>query len=177
MTEYVSRVLKTHAIKNSSELASRNIPLMTLLKEIDPTQKYFLYPESCEPGKLLKENKKDGITKEKAIYSEFLKKGNQTLVEYLKQNILTETQKKHIKKSINLLHKHKIVHGDLHGYNFIFLDGLPRIIDFSKHVLNSSKQLIKKEKEYVNDVFPEFDLKKNNNSQKLHDLYNEIKLV
>lgn len=175
MKPYVSRVLKTHVINDSSELVSRNIPLITKLKEIDPTQKYFLYPESCQPGKLTKENIKDGITKQKALYSEFLKKGNESLTEYLKSNVLTEKQKKHMKKGINLLHKNKIVHGDLHSCNFIFLDGLPRIIDFSKHVLNSSKQLIEKEKEYVKQVFPEFDLKKDNNIQKIYDLHEEIK--
>jgi hypothetical protein len=175
MSSYVSRVLKTHVYNDSSELVSRNIPLITKLKEIDPKQKYLLYPESCEIGKLTKENLNDGITEEKAKYSEFLKKGTQTLLKFNKSNTLTEKQEKHLKKSINLLHKHNIVHGDLHNQNFIFLeDNLPRLIDFSKSIINSTKELLQKEKDYIKQVFPNFDLMKNNNREKLYELHKEL---
>ena len=174
MSSYVSRVLKTHVHNNPSELVSHNIPLITKLKDIDPKQKYFLYPESCEIGELTKENLNDGITKEKAEYSEFLKKATKTLLKFNKSNTLTEKQKKHLKKSINLLHKHNIVHGDLHNQNIMFLDDLPRLIDFSKSIINSSKELIQKEKEYVKHVFPDFDLMKKNNREKLYELHKEL---
>lgn len=174
MSSYVSRVLKTHVHNNPSELVSHNIPLITKLKDIDPKQKYFLYPESCEIGELTKENLNDGITKEKAEYSEFLKKATKTLLKFNKSNTLTEKQKKHLKKSINLLHKHNIVHGDLHNQNIMFLDDLPRLIDFSKSIINSSKELIQKEKEYIKQVFPNFDLMKKNNREKLYELHKEL---
>ena len=56
---------------------------------------------------------------------------------------------KGIAKSINLLHKHNIVHGDLHNQNIMFLDDLPRLIDFSKSIINSTKELLQKEKDYI----------------------------
>jgi serine/threonine protein kinase len=175
MSSYVSRVIKTHSRHNPSELVSRNLPLITKLKDIDPNQKYFLYPESCEIGELTDENLKDGITKEKAEFSEFLKKATKTLLKFNKTNTLTEKQKKHLKKSINLLHKHNIVHGDLHNQNIMFLeDDLPRLIDFSKSIINSSKELIQKEKDYIKQVFPNFDLMKKNNREKLEELHEEL---
>jgi hypothetical protein len=33
---------------------------MEKLKKIDPEQKYFIYPEHCDPGELLDSNREDG---------------------------------------------------------------------------------------------------------------------
>jgi hypothetical protein len=53
-------------------------------------------------------------------------------------------------------------------------DDLPRLIDFSKSIINSSKELIQKEKDYIKQVFPNFDLMKKNNREKLEELHEEL---
>jgi len=75
MTKYVTRVSKR---PNVTELISKSHKhLIEKLKEIDPSQKYFYYPEYCEPGALSQDNKVDGITYTNKKYSELLLKGSE----------------------------------------------------------------------------------------------------
>jgi serine/threonine protein kinase len=171
MTGYVSRVSKE---SNFDEITSKeNKKIINKLKKIDPDQKYFLYPEYCIPGELTEENKKDGVTEKNKKYSEIMKKGNEdwwkyydatyrnrTWKEFLKgrkKKILveseekaTEKQIKHLFEGIELLHKNKILHNDLHPGNVITgSDGLPRIIDFARSIHNAPKALYKIEKDFM----------------------------
>jgi hypothetical protein len=63
MKKYTSRVLiKSRRAKPERDLISNNNALIKKLMLIDPSQKYFIYPEQCEAGDLLDENIDDGVT-------------------------------------------------------------------------------------------------------------------
>jgi serine/threonine protein kinase len=145
--------------------------IINKLKEIDPDQKYFFYPQYCTPGKLSEENEKDGVTEELKKYSEYMKKGEGDWGKYYKTQYRTRTWKEFFKgrkkyiqepskekpvqeqidyviKAVELLHKHKILHGDLLPGNILTgPDGLPRIIDFARSIYDPPKIFYKAEME------------------------------
>ena len=150
--KYVARISKT---KNINNLITKSYPeLITLLHKIDPKQKYFYYPEPCTITSLTDENKQDGITK----FVEIVKKGNDKWFDWRnpdKWNEPTKKQLNHLRKAIALLHKNKIVHGDLHGDNIVHgADGLPRIIDFTEAVTDSPDNYIQQEEDFVSRGWP-----------------------
>lgn len=161
MTGFVTRVSKK---PNFDEVMSKDRKkIIDKLKKIDPDQKYFFYPQYCTPGKLSEENKEDGATEELKKYSEYMRKGesdwhryyqviyrNRTWKEFFKGRkklILEQDRQKppqeqvnHLIKGVELLHKHKITHEDLHPGNILTgPDGLPRIIDFARAVYDPPK--------------------------------------
>jgi serine/threonine protein kinase len=176
MSKYVTRVSKKASV---NELISKSQKqLIEKLKEIDPSQKYFYYPEYCEPGALNQDNKLDGVTYTNKKYSELLLKGSEMWNPMTRQKrswkgffkgkkigkkvAMTpknEKQLKHLQEAIELLHRNKIVHGDLHGRNVVISaeDDLPRIIDFEYSTINSSEKSIEQEKEHFEDAFPSLD--------------------
>lgn len=176
MTKYVSRVSKR---MKWDDIASKDHPkLMKKLKEIDPDQKYFYYPQYCEPGPMLKENKLDGVNYENKKYSEIILKGNDVwnpqgrknrswqgflkgkkMGRKVEFNGRTNEQLEHLKKAIDLLHDNDIVHHDLHGQNVIIADdGLPRIIDFGFAAVDSPQSAIELEKAYIDFAWPSLDV-------------------
>lgn len=172
MEGYVTRIPFN---KNMKELASKDRKQVTkVLKKIDPDQKYFLYANYCTPGKLSEENKKDGVTDENKKYSEYIKKGTRDFYREYLPDYTTRTWKEffkgkkkyvkksnpeipqelkdHIRKSVELLHKNKIVHLDLHYGNIIVgEDDLPRIIDFSESIYDPPDKVY----EYDNQMLEE----------------------
>ena len=176
MSKYVTRISKKASV---TELISKSQKqLIEKLKEIDPSQKYFYYPEYCEPGALNQDNKLDGVTYTNKKFSELLIKGSEMWNPLTRQKRSwngffkgksigkksamtpkTEQQLKHLQEAVELLHKNKIVHKDLHGKNVVISaeDNLPRIIDFEKSTLNSSEKSIEQEREHFEDVFPSLD--------------------
>jgi len=176
MSKYVTRIAKKASV---NELISKSQKqLIEKLKEIDPSQKYFYYPEYCEPGPLNQDNKLDGVTYTNKKYSELLLKGSEMWNPLTRQKRSwkgffkgkktgkktpmtpkNEKQLKHLQEAIELLHKNKIVHGDLHGRNVVISaeDELPRIIDFEYSTINSSEKSIEQEREHFEDVFPSLD--------------------
>uniref|UniRef100_A0A6C0KH33 Protein kinase domain-containing protein n=1 Tax=viral metagenome TaxID=1070528 RepID=A0A6C0KH33_9ZZZZ len=176
MSKYVSRVSKR---MKWDDIASKDHPkLMKKLAELDPEQKYFYYPQYCEPGAMLKENKLDGVTYEKKKYSEIILRGNdvwnslgrknRSWQGFLKGKKLgkktefagrSQEQLDHLKKAIDLLHDNDIVHHDLHGQNVIIADdGMPRIIDFGFATVDSPQSAIELEKAYIDFSWPSLDV-------------------
>jgi serine/threonine protein kinase len=176
MSKYVSRISKR---MKWDDIASKDHPkLIKKLHELDPGQKYFYYPEHCEPGPMLKENKLDGVNYENKKYSEILLRGNDVWNSLGRKNRSWEgflkgkkTGKKvefagrsseqldHLKKAIDLLHDNDIVHHDLHGQNVIIADdGMPRIIDFGFATVDSPQSAIELEKAYVDFAWPSLDV-------------------
>lgn len=156
MSEYVARVPNRKTI---DEVISKSYPLLiNLLKKIDPKQLYFYYPESCEFDMLTDENIQDGITENNKKYVEILKRGNEKWFDWRHMENWKNPSKKqlnHLRKAIDLLHKHKIVHGDLNGDNVIYgNDNLPRIIDFTQSVHNAPKDYIEQEETFVKRGWP-----------------------
>lgn len=169
MTGMVTRLLKEG---DMDALLSRwNPELIEKLKEIDPDQKYFFYPEYCEPGKLSEQNIEDGATEENKIYSEVMKKGFETWgltlykrrswMDYLagRKAWINENKKykkmfDHLIKGVEILHEHKICHNDLHPGNIIMArDRLPRIIDFGEATMNSPKRKLNAEINYIKSYY------------------------
>ena len=172
MSKYVSRVSKR---EREQDIVSKNHKkLIKKLKEIDPDQKHFYYPEYCEPGVMLEENKNDGATYKNKKYSELVLRGNdewnpmvrknRSWVGFLKGKKIgrklpapqrTKEQEEYLLKSIKLLHDNDIDHGDLHGRNVIMADdGMPRIIDFGSSIIDAKKSDIDAENELVEDNWP-----------------------
>ena len=150
--KHVARVSKT---KNINNLITKSYPeLVALLHKIDPKQKYLYYPEPCTVTKLTDENKQDGVTK----FVEIVKKGNDKWFDWRNPNKWVEPTKKelaHLRRAITLLHKNKIVHGDLHGDNIIRgADGLPRIIDFTEAVTDAPDDYVQQEEEFIERGWP-----------------------
>lgn len=158
MKKYTSRVVtKSQRRKQERDLVSNNIGLIQKLKEIDPDQKYLIYPDNCEVGDLLEENITDGVTEDNKHLSEFLIKAGVTWKEYTKKKKPSAKQKAHIIKAIELLHKHHIVHGDLHCKNIVMGDdNLPRLIDFGNSVYDSPDEWVDDERQIVDIVYPQF---------------------
>ena len=175
MSKYVTRVSKREKYE---DLVSKDHPrLIKRLKEIDPDQQYFYYPEYCTPGNLSEENKLDGITYKNKKYSEILLKGSdewnpiantaRSWVGFLKRKARgkklpmtakTQEQLDHLAKAIKLLHDNGIVHGDLHGRNVIMADDeMPRIIDFEYALVDTKEKHIEAEKNYIEDSWPSLD--------------------
>jgi len=174
MSGYVTRIVKNG--DKSDLLTVSNPQVIELLKRIDPDQKFFYYPEYCEPGQLSEENIADGVTEENKAASEYVMKGyrpfgalamkRRNWMEYflgrkqwLNQNKKFQPAIDHIIEGVELLHKHKIAHNDLHSGNIIMAkDNLPRIIDFGEATLNSSKKVLSIEmdaiKEFYNSYVP-----------------------
>lgn len=170
MTRKVSRVLKKSKRDKENLLGSH--PVLPILREIDPKQKYFVYPETCEHGELLPENVEDGVTEEDKEYSEVLEKGG----EVWKNVIPTEKQKKYLLSAIKKLHTGRVVHGDIHNYNIIIgQDGMPRIIDFGHASVNATDKMIDLEKAYVKHAFPKF--KRYKETARLEKLRNAIQQI
>jgi serine/threonine protein kinase len=175
MSKYVSRVSKREKYE---DLVSKDHPrLIKKLKELDPDQQYFYYPEYCTPGNLSEDNKLDGITYKNKKYSEILLKGSnewnpisnkaRSWVGFLKgkargkklpMTAKTQEQLDHLAKAIKLLHDNGIVHGDLHGRNVIMADDeMPRIIDFEYALVDTKEKHIEAEKSYIEDAWPSLD--------------------
>lgn len=175
MSKYVSRISKR---ENKEDIVSKDHPrLIKKLKEIDPEQKYFFYPEYCQPGTLSEQNKLDGITYKNKMYSEIVLKGSEVwnpkinkkrswaaflkgkkLGKKLPMSEKSVAQLEHLKKAIDLLHDNHILHGDLHGKNVIMADdGMPRIIDFGTSLLEAPNRGIEWEKADIEDSWPTLD--------------------
>jgi len=175
MSKYVSRMSKR---ESKEDLVSKDHPrLIRKLKEIDPEQKYFFYPEYCQPGALSEQNKLDGVTYKNKMYSEIVLKGSdvwnpiiskkRSWAAFLKGKKLGKklpmpkksiAQIDYLKTAIDLLHDNHIVHGDLHGKNVIMADdGMPRIIDFGKSLLDAPARILEWEKNKVEDTMPSLD--------------------
>lgn len=175
-SKYVSRVSKR---ENMSDIASKDHPkLMKKLAQLDPDQKYFYYPQYCEPGAMLKENKLDGVSYTNKKFSELILRGNdvwnslgrknRSWEGFLKGKKIgkkvefagrTQEQLDHLKKAIDLLHDNDIAHHDLHGQNVIIADdGMPRIIDFGFATLDSPQSAIELEKAYIDFAWPSLDV-------------------
>lgn len=171
MTGYVTRVSME---PNFDEIMSKDRKkIINKLKKIDPDQKYFFYPQYCTPGKLSEENMKDGVTDELKKYSEYMKKGESDWHRYYKVQyryrnwkeffkgrkklILEQNRERppqeqidHLMKGVELLHKNKIYHGDLHPGNILTgPDGLPRIIDFARSTYDAPKFYYKDEMDHL----------------------------
>jgi serine/threonine protein kinase len=176
MSKYVSRVSKR---MKWDDIASKDHPkLIKKLQEIDPDQKYFYYPQYCEPGPMLKENKLDGVNYENKKYSEIILRGNdvwnslgrknRSWQGFLKGKKIgkkvefagrSSEQLDHLKKAIDLLHDNDIVHHDLHGQNVIIADdGMPRIIDFGFATVDSPQSALELEKAYIDFAWPSLDV-------------------
>ena len=158
MKKYTTRVVtKSQRKKSERDLVSNNTGLIQKLKEIDPEQKYLIYPDKCEVGDLLEENIADGVTEDNKHLSEFLIKAGVTWREYSKTKKPSVKQKAHIIKAIELLHKHNIVHGDLHYKNMVIADdNLPRLIDFGHSVYDVPDEWVDDERQIVDIVYPKF---------------------
>jgi hypothetical protein len=172
MKGLVTRFLKDGDI--DSLLSKWNPELIEKLKEIDPEQKYFFYPEYCVPGDLSKENIEDGVTEENKKYSEVMKKGfetwgisiykRRTWMNYLAgRKVWINENKKYLKmfehliKGVELLHSQKICHNDLHPGNIILgRDRLPRIIDFGESTMNSPKRKLTMEMKYIKEYYSNY---------------------
>jgi serine/threonine protein kinase len=156
MTPYVARLSKKRSVRDL--LTKFDKPLIRSLRKIDPDQKYFLYPEHCEFGTLTEENKQDGFTESNKHYAEILKRGGDKWFDYRhpeKWRDPSEAQLTHLKKAIDLLHSHKIVHGDLNGDNIIYgEDDMPRIIDFATAVRNAPREYIEQEDTFIKRGWP-----------------------
>lgn len=155
-TNYVARLSKT---KNLRNLITKTYPsLITLLKKIDPSQKYFYYPETCNVTDISSENKEDGITNSNKKFIEIVRKGGDKWFDWRnldKWKDPNAEELNHLRKAIDLLHENKIVHGDLHGDNIIIAeDGLPRIIDFTQAVTDAPDDYIKQEEDFVKRGWP-----------------------
>jgi thiamine kinase-like enzyme len=147
MKGYVSKVFKT---KEEFDNAKTN-PVYAKLKEIDPDQTRFLYPEVCNAyGELTDENKQDGVTEENKTWSYLVKKGgDKTLYEYLEnvnKYVTKDTVKfmmgelRNVFESVKLLHDNNILHDDLHTKNILVtVDGKFHIIDFDRSFLLTDK--------------------------------------
>lgn len=175
MSKYVTRISKR---EKKEDVVSKDHPkLIRRLKELDPNQKYFYYPEFCEPGVLTETNKLDGATYKNKKYSEVVLKGSEVwnpimnkarswsgfLKGKSKGRKLPAPEKSkeqidHLYKAIKILHENGIVHGDLHGKNVVIADdGMPRIIDFGHSIVDAKESDIEKEKQYIEDSWPSLD--------------------
>lgn len=177
MKKYTSRVLINHKTKRAKperDLISNNKTLIQKLTKIDPSQKYFIYPEQCEVGDLLEENIADGATEENKHYSEFMKMGGETWKSFYKHSKPSAKQKKHLKDGIELLHSNGIIHGDLTGNNIVIgSDSLPRLIDFGNSVYDAPEEFVHAEARIMLLVFPTF--KRTLSQQKLVESLSEKK--
>lgn len=154
-TGYVSRVQKTGEVPSGYYA-----DVLEKLREIDPEQRYFYYPIKCEPGELTASNIQDGVTPENKRWAELLRFAPggawlnaiyrpRTFVERVQgraPQILekvaerTEAQKRHLIEAVDLLHRNKIAHNDLHAGNVVIAeDGLPRIIDFELAIIHDAE--------------------------------------
>ena len=157
MTRKVSRVLVKERRERNDLLG--NHPILEILKTIDPKQKYFLYPETCEPGELLPENIEDGIDEEDKYHSEIMDLGGITWSRLNKIRKPTEKQKKHILAAMNKLHDAGAVHADLHSHNIVMgSDNLPRVIDFGHAKVNVPREVIDLENESIKELYPKFKI-------------------
>lgn len=161
---YVSKVFKT---KEEFDKAKSN-PVYAKLKEIDPDQTRFLYPEFCDtPGELTEENKQDGITDENKQWSYLMKKGGDVTLYDSLQNVDKYVTKDTVKfmledlrelfESVKILHANNILHDDLHTKNILVTaEGKFQIIDFDRSFLLTDKD---KRTEYFKDwkVVPRSD--------------------
>lgn len=161
---YVSKVFKT---KEEFDKARIN-PVYAKLKEIDPDQTRFLYPEFCDtPGELTEENKQDGITDENKQWSYLVKKGGNVTLYDILQNVNKYVTKETVKlmvgplrqvfESVKILHANNIVHDDLHTKNILVTpEGKFQIIDFDRSFLLTDKDKVA---EYFKDwkVVPRSD--------------------
>lgn len=153
---YIARLSKIRTVKN---ILTKSYPaLLKVLKKIDPSQKYFYYPEPCNVKSLTDENKRDGITEKSKKYLEIVKKGKEKWFDWRNPEQWrnpTEEQISHLRKAIDLLHSNKIAHGDLHGDNVIYgEDDLPRIIDFSESVHDAPDDYLQQEQSFVERGWP-----------------------
>jgi tRNA A-37 threonylcarbamoyl transferase component Bud32 len=174
-SKYVTRLSKRNL---KEDIVSRNHgKLIKRLKEIDPTQKYFYYPEYCEPGILLEENKRDGATYKNKKNSELVLRASKewnplankerSWTGFLKGKVRgrklpfeqkTEQQLDHLREAIKFLHEKGIYHGDLHGRNVVIADdGLPRIIDFGRAIIDAKDSDLDAERADVEDTWPSLD--------------------
>ena len=176
MSKYVSRVSKRGL---NGDLVSKNHKkLIEKLKEIDPNQNFFYYPEYCDPGALSQENKLDGITYSNKKFSEIVSKGaevwnpetrktrswsaffkGKSKGKKIAMTPKNEEQIKHLRKGLEKMWENRIVHGDMYGRNVVISseDNLPRIIDFGESILSATDKQLELEKNAVEDRFPYLD--------------------
>uniref|UniRef100_A0A6C0F238 non-specific serine/threonine protein kinase n=1 Tax=viral metagenome TaxID=1070528 RepID=A0A6C0F238_9ZZZZ len=175
MKKYTSRVLiKSRRTKPERDLISNNKILIQKLSKIDPSQRYFIYPEQCELGDMLEENITDGVTEDNKHYSEFMRTAGETWKSFYKHSKPSSKQKNHLKQAIELLHSNSIIHGDLTGNNIVIgSDGLPRLIDFGNSVYDAPEDFIDAEARVVLLVFPTF--KRTSSQQRLVESLSEKK--
>ena len=147
---YVSKVFKT---KEEFDKARTN-PVYAKLKEIDPDQTQFLYPDVCERfGELTPENIEDGVTEENKAWSYLVKKGGDVTLYDSLQKTQKYTTKETVKfmlehlrqlfESVKHLHANNILHDDLHTKNILVTsDGTFQIIDFDRSFLLTDKDKV-----------------------------------
>jgi hypothetical protein len=171
---YVSRIVKEGKVRDNPrvDLISNNKELVSKLMAIDPHQKYFFYPITCEMGELLEENVKDGVKKE--TLNELYLKGKMTWKKYISEigdAPVPKKQLNHIFKSFDKLHKSGILHGDIHSDNIVLADdNLPRIIDFGSAIYDSPKKLITTEGKLIREIKPTFDTEIINSNPEIRKL-------
>ena len=151
MTGYVSKIFNNKKV--SMNVKQRLEPVVAKLKDIDPYQKYFLYPEVCDtPGALTQDNITDGVDDNNKHWGYLMKKGGMTLHDYLMATpnrpmsndavvSFIKTKLNHIIESVKLLHANNILHNDLHLQNVLRMDdGTFRLIDFDDAFLLKDKE-------------------------------------
>lgn len=83
-TKYVSKVFKKKEDFDKAKEALGQI--IKKLEEIDSNQNEFLYPKFCaKMGALTDQNKQDGVTEENKHWSHLMKRGGQTIADYIKE--------------------------------------------------------------------------------------------
>jgi serine/threonine protein kinase len=141
MTGYVSKIFNNKKV--FMNVKARLEPVVAKLKEIDPHQKHFIYPEFCDtPGALTPENITDGVNEENKHWGYLMKKGGMTLQDYLMATpnrpmsndavaSFIKTNLNDVIESVKLLHANTILHNDLHLQNVLRMDDKTfRLIDF-----------------------------------------------
>jgi serine/threonine protein kinase len=75
----------------------------------------------------------------------------------LNQNTKFQGAIDHLTEAVELLHKNKIAHNDLHPDNVIIAkDNLPRIIDFGEATINPSKRVLDNEMRSIKNLYSNY---------------------
>jgi serine/threonine protein kinase len=136
----------------------------SILKQIDPDQQYFLYPEFCDTkqGPLTEGNIEDikgpRESYEPGYYDTMkvdlndydsynMRNGEISFAKKWKQYDKSQTQyltdltsdAKHLVEGLRKLHAADVLHGDIHTGNIVYMkDGKPRFIDFDDSILKTT---------------------------------------
>jgi serine/threonine protein kinase len=135
-----------------------NPAIINILRQVDPAQSYFFYPEECALGELLPQNIADGLTEEDKKYTQTQTSGRMILRLHIRMNgPLNLAQLRHLDAAIKILHGNGIIHNDLYDRNIIMGgDNLPRIIDFDRAILGATPELIQIENDFIAKIAPSF---------------------